>query len=112
MAARTRGSRLPTQLEHPGIGSKVLPSTLAEPPSAMDEKSQNASYVEDSALSTSVSRKTPLKADELAEIKLSTSISNNVDYSGAAGKTDPVEIKLVRKLDLWIMPMCVSSYHH
>lgn len=25
------------------------------------------------------------------------------DYSGAAKKTDPAEIKLVRKLDLWIM---------
>ena len=28
-----------------------------------------------------------------------------LDYSGAAKKTDPAEIKLVRKLDLWIMPM-------
>ena len=27
-----------------------------------------------------------------------------VDYSGAAKKTDPVEIALVRKLDMWIMP--------
>ncbi|GKT64278.1 major facilitator superfamily transporter [Colletotrichum tofieldiae] len=26
-----------------------------------------------------------------------------VDYSGAAAKTDPAEIKLVRKLDLWVM---------
>lgn len=26
-----------------------------------------------------------------------------VDYSGAAAKTDPTEIKLVRKLDLWVM---------
>lgn len=26
-----------------------------------------------------------------------------VDYSGATKKTDPAEIKLVRKLDLWIM---------
>ncbi|KAL3484534.1 major facilitator superfamily domain-containing protein [Aspergillus germanicus] len=26
------------------------------------------------------------------------------DYSGAQEKTDPVEIRLVRKLDLWIMP--------
>jgi hypothetical protein len=25
------------------------------------------------------------------------------DYSGAVGKTDPAEVKLVRKLDLWIM---------
>lgn len=28
----------------------------------------------------------------------------DVDYSGAAKKTDPVEIALVRKLDKWIMP--------
>lgn len=27
----------------------------------------------------------------------------NGDYSGAVAKTDPEEIKLVRKLDLWIM---------
>jgi hypothetical protein len=26
------------------------------------------------------------------------------DYSGAQEKTDPVEISLVRKLDMWIMP--------
>lgn len=30
-----------------------------------------------------------------------------LDYSGAAKKTDPAEIKLVRKLDRWIMPMQV-----
>jgi hypothetical protein len=28
-----------------------------------------------------------------------------LDYSGAAKKTDPAEIKLVRKLDIRIMPM-------
>jgi hypothetical protein len=27
----------------------------------------------------------------------------SVDYSGAHAKTDPAEIKLVRKLDKWIM---------
>lgn len=27
----------------------------------------------------------------------------NGDYSGAAAKTDPEEIKLVKKLDRWIM---------
>ncbi|GJC89941.1 putative transporter C11D3.18C [Colletotrichum liriopes] len=32
-----------------------------------------------------------------------------VDYSGAAAKTDPAEIKLVRKLDLWVM-LTASSY--
>lgn len=35
------------------------------------------------------------------------------DYAGAVGKTDPMEKKLVRKLDLWIMvrskPICLLS---
>jgi len=30
------------------------------------------------------------------------------DYSGAAEKTDPKEIALVKKLDRWIMPMLWS----
>lgn len=33
-----------------------------------------------------------------------------LDYSGAHGKTDPAEIKLVRKLDMWIMPTLWSMY--
>lgn len=33
-----------------------------------------------------------------------------VDYSGAAEKTDPAEIALVKKLDRWIMPMLWSMY--
>ncbi|KXH42589.1 major facilitator superfamily transporter [Colletotrichum simmondsii] len=33
-----------------------------------------------------------------------------VDYSGAAAKTDPTEIKLVRKLDLWVMPTLWLMY--
>jgi hypothetical protein len=32
------------------------------------------------------------------------------DYSGAQKKTDPVEIRLVRKLDLWIMPTLWLMY--
>lgn len=32
-----------------------------------------------------------------------------VDYSGAAAKTDPEEIRLVRKLDLWIMVSLTSA---
>lgn len=32
-----------------------------------------------------------------------------VDYSGASAKTDPAEIKLVRKLDMFIMVSSVSS---
>ncbi|OAA55752.1 Major facilitator superfamily domain, general substrate transporter [Cordyceps fumosorosea ARSEF 2679] len=33
-----------------------------------------------------------------------------VDYSGAAAKTDPAEIRLVRKLDMWIMPTLWLMY--
>lgn len=32
------------------------------------------------------------------------------DYAGARGKSDPAEIKLVRKLDLWIMPILWMMY--
>ncbi|KAF4975956.1 hypothetical protein FZEAL_7308 [Fusarium zealandicum] len=34
----------------------------------------------------------------------------DVDYSGATAKTDPAEIKLVKKLDLWIMPTLWLMY--
>lgn len=34
----------------------------------------------------------------------------NVDYSGAYKKTDPVEIKLVKRLDLFIMPTLWAMY--
>ena len=74
--------------------------------SIMDEKAQTAGHIERYETPPDEERKsTPLKADEIANAKLSTFISNNVDYSGASGKTDPAEIKLVRKLDTWIMPM-------
>lgn len=33
-----------------------------------------------------------------------------VDYAGAHKKTDPAEIRLVKKLDLWIMPVLWSMY--
>ncbi|KAF0328726.1 major facilitator superfamily transporter [Colletotrichum asianum] len=33
-----------------------------------------------------------------------------VDYSGATAKTDPEEIKLVKKLDLWVMPTLWLMY--
>jgi MFS family permease len=33
-----------------------------------------------------------------------------IDYSGASKKTDPAEIKLVRKLDTWIMPTLWIMY--
>ncbi|CAI7661271.1 unnamed protein product [Penicillium pancosmium] len=34
----------------------------------------------------------------------------DVDYSGATKKTDPAEIRLVRKLDMWIMPTLWLMY--
>jgi hypothetical protein len=37
-------------------------------------------------------------------------IVEKTDYSGAYEKTDPREIKLVKKLDRWIMPMLWSMY--
>ncbi|KAL4954019.1 major facilitator superfamily domain-containing protein [Aspergillus filifer] len=35
---------------------------------------------------------------------------NVTDYSGAHEKTDPAEIRLVRKLDIWIMPILWLMY--
>ncbi|KAL1647643.1 hypothetical protein SLS61_007273 [Didymella pomorum] len=37
-------------------------------------------------------------------------IVEKIDYSGAHEKTDPREIALVKKLDLWIMPMLFFMY--
>ena len=51
----------------------------------------------------------PVTADEDTLSKPDKGIK--LDYSGAVKKTDPAEIKLVRKLDLWIMPMQVSRVH-
>ncbi|KAK4496906.1 hypothetical protein PRZ48_011355 [Zasmidium cellare] len=36
--------------------------------------------------------------------------TTRVDYSGAHKKTDPKEIRLVKKLDIWIMPMLWGMY--
>lgn len=33
-----------------------------------------------------------------------------VDYSGSHAKTDPAEIKLVKKLDIWILPTLWLMY--
>ena len=52
----------------------------------------------------------PVTADEDALRKSDQGVK--LDYSGAAKKTDPAEIKLVRKLDLWIMPMQVLCVHN
>lgn len=35
----------------------------------------------------------------------------HADYSGASKKTDPEEIRLVRKLDLYILPIMWAMYY-
>jgi len=45
---------------------------------------------------------------ETASIEEQKAVNSNADYSGFTQKTDPKEIKLVRKLDMYIM---VSSCH-
>lgn len=38
-------------------------------------------------------------------------VAGKTDYSGAAAKTDPAEIALVKKLDRWIMPILWLMYY-
>lgn len=45
----------------------------------------------------------PLEPDEEAMAKVGN--EGRLDYSGAAKKTNPAEIALVKKLDWYIMPM-------
>jgi hypothetical protein len=40
---------------------------------------------------------------ETASIEEEKQVNSNADYSGFTQKTDPKEIKLVRKLDMYIM---------
>lgn len=40
--------------------------------------------------------------------KLTTEAEKHLDYAGSAAKTDPEEIRLVRKLDLWMLVCCFS----
>lgn len=46
--------------------------------------------------------------DEVEEVLKANAYTR--DYSGAQAKTDPREIALVRKLDLWIMPILWAMY--
>lgn len=41
----------------------------------------------------------------------STPIEAEADYSGASKKTDPEEIRLVRKLDWYILPIMWAMYY-
>ncbi|CEN61284.1 Putative Permease of the major facilitator superfamily [Aspergillus calidoustus] len=61
------------------------------------EKTNKDSFVDDK-LVTSQHHESPSVVDEKPDLRA------RGDYSGAQEKTDPVEIRLVRKLDLWIMP--------
>lgn len=50
------------------------------------------------------------------EDKLATGAGKVLDYAGSSAKTDPEEIKLVRKLDLWMLVRtsvmaCVCCVH-
>lgn len=48
--------------------------------------------------------------EEKAEFNdIKQSPGENVDYTGSAAKTDPVEIKLVRKIDWRLMVSCSIS---
>jgi hypothetical protein len=68
------------------------------------EKSTGESRIERvPAHDVSKERDPSIVADEQAMAKEAYGVK--LDYSGAAKKVDPVEIKLVRKLDTWIMPM-------
>lgn len=61
------------------------------PAQVLDSKDTGNSHVEDVA---------SIQADEKAQ----------GDYSGATAKVDPVEIRLVRKLDFRIMPILWAMY--
>lgn len=62
-----------------------------------------------SAGRTAAQEKVDIDQQEYAvEEKAATDV--NVDYSGAHKKTDPAEIKLVKKLDWFIMPTLWSMY--
>lgn len=45
----------------------------------------------------------PAKVPSIEDKEASKSESTLLDYAGSAEKTDPKEIKLVRKLDLWML---------
>lgn len=55
------------------------------------------------------------KVDDICDVELKAvdagdvELSPNTDYSGFTQKTDPIEIKLVRKLDLFIMVRIVRG---
>ena len=63
----------------------------SQSPQSPDEKDKNSAHLEDPEMLGKGPRET-------------------VDYAGAVTKTDPVEISLVRKLDIRIMPTLWTMY--
>lgn len=64
----------------------------------------------DSKVHSDARRRSSVKSDILQKEYLGDTElepNTNLDYSGAAKKTDPAEIKLVKRLDLFIMPVRV-----
>lgn len=64
----------------------------------------------DSKVHSEARRRSSVKSDILQKEYLGDTElepNTNLDYSGAAKKTDPAEIKLVKRLDLFIMPVRV-----
>lgn len=52
-----------------------------------------------------------LEKKDIFEVEVAKAVGEGeVDYSGFAQKTDPAEIKLVRKLDRYIMPSLWAMY--
>lgn len=45
----------------------------------------------------------PVEVPSIEDKEVSKSEPTLLDYAGSAEKTDPKEIKLVRKLDLWML---------
>lgn len=65
-----------------------------------DTGAQHVDYVSDINDEKATARQTSVYDEETLKQKAELG-----DYSGAKEKTDPAEIKLVRKLDTYIMPM-------
>ncbi|KAF2725452.1 MFS general substrate transporter [Polychaeton citri CBS 116435] len=73
------------------------------------EKDANPTHVEQIAPEVSAGKSGTLQREYTLDEEGKVAVSN-VDYSGAHEKTDPKEIKLVRKLDMYIMPMLWVMY--
>ena len=71
------------------------------------------SYMSKDNLETRSDAVVPISGEKVDALHLeysSKADQDAVDYSGAHAKTDPAEIKLVKKLDWFIMPMLWMMY--